>query len=48
MYCSNRYRKASPTFNWSPSGKQLAIVRQKSSSDVVLIKDQQAKGKDKD
>ncbi|WP_260736319.1 protein kinase domain-containing protein [Tunturiibacter lichenicola] len=37
-----------PDFNWSPSGKQLAIVRQKSSSDVVLIKDQQAKGKDKD
>lgn len=37
-----------PDFNWSPSGKQLAIVGQKSSSDVVLIKDQQAKGKDKD
>jgi eukaryotic-like serine/threonine-protein kinase len=28
-----------PDFNWSPSGKQLAIVGQKSSSDVVLIKD---------
>jgi eukaryotic-like serine/threonine-protein kinase len=30
-----------PDFGWSPSGKQLAVVRQKSSSDVVLIKDQQ-------
>jgi len=35
-----------PDFGWSPSGKQLAVVRQKSSSDVVLIKDQQEKGKD--
>jgi hypothetical protein len=35
-----------PDFGWSPSGKQLALVRQKSSSDVVLIKDQQEKGKD--
>ncbi len=35
-----------PDFGWSPSGKQLAIVRQKSSSDVVLIKDHQEKGKD--
>ena len=34
-----------PDFGWSPSGKQLALVRQKSSSDVVLIKDQQEKGK---
>ena len=33
-------------FGWSPSGKQLALVRQKSSSDVVLIKDLQEKGKD--
>ncbi len=32
-------------FGWSPSGKQLALVREKSSSDVVLIKDQQEKGK---
>jgi eukaryotic-like serine/threonine-protein kinase len=30
-----------PDFGWSPSGKQLAVVRQKSSSDVVLIRDQQ-------
>lgn len=30
-----------PDFAWSPSGKQLALVRQKSSSDVVLIQDQQ-------
>jgi dipeptidyl aminopeptidase/acylaminoacyl peptidase len=35
-----------PDFGWSPSGKQLAVVRQKSSSDVVLIKDQREKGKD--
>jgi len=35
-----------PDFGWSPSGKQLALVRQKSSSDVVLIQDQQEKGKD--
>lgn len=35
-----------PDFGWSPSGKHLAIVGQKSSSDVVLIKDQQEKGKD--
>ena len=35
-----------PDFGWSPSGKQLALVRQKSSSDVVLIKDQQENGKD--
>jgi Tol biopolymer transport system component len=35
-----------PDFDWSPSGKQLALVRQKSSSDVVLIKDLQEKGKD--
>lgn len=34
-----------PDFNWSPSGKQLAVVEQKSSSDVVLIKDQPDKGK---
>ena len=35
-----------PDFGWSPSGKQLALVRQKSSSDVVLIEDQQENGKD--
>jgi Tol biopolymer transport system component/predicted Ser/Thr protein kinase len=35
-----------PDFGWSPSGKQLAIVRQKSSSDVVLIKDRQEREKD--
>jgi Tol biopolymer transport system component len=35
-----------PDFGWSPSGKQLAVVRMKTSSDVVLIKDQQVKGKD--
>jgi Tol biopolymer transport system component len=35
-----------PDFGWSPSGKQLAVVKLKSSSDVVLIKDQQEKGKD--
>jgi serine/threonine protein kinase len=35
-----------PDFGWSPSGKQLAIVGEKSNSDVVLIKDQQEKGKD--
>jgi len=35
-----------PDFGWSPSGKQLALVRQKSSADVVLIKDQHEKGKD--
>jgi eukaryotic-like serine/threonine-protein kinase len=35
-----------PDFGWSPSGKQLALARQRSSSDVVLIKDQQEKGKD--
>jgi len=39
-------QEAIPDFGWSPSGKQLALVRQKSSSDVVLIKDQQEKGKD--
>jgi eukaryotic-like serine/threonine-protein kinase len=39
-------QEAIPDFGWSPSGKQLAVVRQKSSSDVVLIKDQQEKGKD--
>jgi eukaryotic-like serine/threonine-protein kinase len=38
-------QEAIPDFGWSPSGKQLALVRQKSSSDVVLIKDQQEKGK---
>jgi Tol biopolymer transport system component len=27
-------------FDWSPSGKQLAVARFKSSSDVVLITDQ--------
>jgi serine/threonine protein kinase/Tol biopolymer transport system component len=27
-------------FDWSPSGKQLAVARVKSSSDVVLIRDQ--------
>ena len=32
-------------FDWSPSGKQLAIARVKSSSDVVLITDQEGKGK---
>ena len=30
-------------FDWSPSGKQLAVARVKSSSDVVLITDQAAK-----
>jgi hypothetical protein len=30
-------------FDWSPSGKQLAVARLKSSSDVVLISDQEAK-----
>jgi eukaryotic-like serine/threonine-protein kinase len=35
-----------PDFAWSPSGKQLAAVRLKISSDVVLIEDQQQKGKD--
>jgi serine/threonine protein kinase len=34
-----------PDFAWSPSGKQLAVVRLKTSSDVVLIKDQE-KGKE--
>jgi hypothetical protein len=29
-----------PDFGWSPSGKQLAVLRVKSSSDVVLITDQ--------
>ena len=33
-------------FGWSPSGKQLAVARVKSSSDVVLITDQAGKGKD--
>ena len=28
-----------PDFAWSPSGKELAVIRQKSSSDVVLIRD---------
>ncbi len=32
-------------FDWSPSGKQLAVARVKSSSDVVLITDQTGKGK---
>ena len=31
-------------FGWSPSGKQLAALRVKSSSDVVLIRDEQGKG----
>ena len=31
-------------FSWSPSGKQLAVARLKSSSDVVLIIDQAGKG----
>ena len=35
-----------PDFGWSPSSKQLAVVRLKTSSDVVLIKDQQERGKD--
>jgi len=39
-------QEAIPDFGWSPSSKQLALVRQKSSSDVVLIKDQQERGKD--
>jgi hypothetical protein len=30
-------------FGWSPSGKQLAVTRVKSSSDVVLITDQAGK-----
>ena len=30
-------------FDWSPSGKQLAVARLKSSSDVVLITDQAGK-----
>ena len=33
------------SLRWSPSGKQLAITKQSSSSDVVLITDQNAKGK---
>jgi eukaryotic-like serine/threonine-protein kinase len=32
-------------FGWSPSGKQLAVARVKSSSDVVLITDQAGNGK---
>jgi len=32
-------------FGWSPSGKQLALLRVKSSSDVVLIADQSTKSK---
>jgi eukaryotic-like serine/threonine-protein kinase len=32
-------------FGWSPSGKQLAVLRLKSSSDVVLITDANEKGK---
>jgi serine/threonine protein kinase len=32
-------------FDWSPSGKQLAVARLKSSSDVVMIIDQEGKGK---
>ena len=35
-----------PAFAWSPSSRQLAVVHVKSSSDVVLITDQQGKGKD--
>jgi serine/threonine protein kinase len=35
-----------PDFGWSPSGKQFAMARLKTSSDVVLIKDQKEKGKD--
>jgi hypothetical protein len=30
-------------FAWSPSGKQLAVIHHKSSSDVVLITDLEAK-----
>jgi Tol biopolymer transport system component len=30
-------------FHWSPSGKELAVLRLKSSSDVVLIRDQEGK-----
>ena len=30
-------------FGWSPSGKQLAVARVRSSSDVVLITDQAGK-----
>ena len=30
-------------FDWSPSGKQLAVARLKSSSDVVLISDEEGK-----
>jgi eukaryotic-like serine/threonine-protein kinase len=33
------------SFDWSPSGKQLAVARSKSSSDVVLIVDQTGKEK---
>ena len=32
-------------FGWSPSGNQFAVLRVKSSSDVVLITDQTGKGK---
>jgi hypothetical protein len=32
-------------FDWSPSGKQLAVAGIKSSSDVVLITDQSVKDK---
>ena len=32
-------------FGWSPSGKELAVLRSISTSDVVLITDTSAKGK---
>ncbi len=38
--------EATQAFDWSPSGKQLAVARLKSSSDVVLITDQAGNGKD--
>ena len=39
----NPARETIVDFDWSPSGKQLAVARVKSSSDVVLITDQEGK-----
>ena len=39
----NPVPEAIQDFDWSPSGRQLAVARLKSSSDVVLITDQEGK-----
>jgi hypothetical protein len=42
---ANLGREPIKDFGWSPSGKELAVLRSISTSDVVLITDTSAKGK---